>query len=135
MSGWTLVGFLIGLVALILAVPPMLGWSKDRLLFTVGILVVLGAVAWLFGPVPKPYSQVNCGSVAQPKYEWIGTPIDFGPDPLGNGRIGAYDFHDACAHNRSEARVQAGFLGLVGVGVMIIYGNRDRRRRGSQGDD
>jgi hypothetical protein len=130
-----LVAFLIGLIGLILAVPPMLGWGKDQLLFTAGILVVIGGIGWLFAPVQKPYSQVNCGSVVQSKYEWIGTSIDLGPDPLGNGRIGAYDFHEACAHNRSEALAQAGFVGLVGVGMMIVYGHRERRRRHPRGDE
>jgi Na+/melibiose symporter-like transporter len=127
-----LVAFLIGLIGLILAVPPMLGWGKDRLLFTVGIVVFIGAIAFFFAPVQKPYSQVNCGSVVQPKYEWIGTPIDYGPDPLGNGRIGA-DYHEACAHNRSEALMQVGTLFLFGLGMMIVYGQRERRRRDPRG--
>lgn len=135
MSGWTLAAFLIGLFGLILAVPPMLGWSNDRLLFTVGISVVIGATALLFAPIPKPQSQVNCGSIAQPRYEWTGTPMQSWPDPLGTGRTDAYDFRESCAHNRSEALAQVGLVGLLGVGMMITYGYRERRRRDPHGDE
>ncbi len=127
MSGWTLVTFVMGALALIVGVPPMLGWSNERLAACAGLLAVAGAIAWIFIPLPKPDPNVDCGTVAQPKSDWTGETIDI-------GRIGGVemtttpDFHRQCAANRSSAIQQAVVVGLVGVGVVIIYGSRDRKK-------
>jgi hypothetical protein len=86
------------------------------------------AIAWVFVPVPKPYPEVDCGTVAKPKSEWTGEPINLGPGPGGVDLSGPPDFHRQCADNRSTAIQQAVFLGLVAVGVMIMYGSRERKK-------
>lgn len=127
MSGWTLVAFVAGVLGLIVGVPPMLGWSNERLAFSAGLVAVVGAIAWLFIPPPKPHPNVDCGTVAQPKSDWTGDTIAF-------GRVGGMeltttpDFHRQCAANRSSAIQQAVVVGLVGVGVMIVYGSRARKK-------
>src|ERR1700749_866929 len=98
-NGWPLVGFLMGLVALVIGVPPMLGWSNEKLLVALGLGLVCGAIGWLFVPVPKPHAEVDCGSVAHPKNEWTGEPLDFGPGPGGVDMSSYPDFHRQCSGN------------------------------------
>lgn len=128
MTGWVLVTFVIGVVALICAVPPMLGWSNEWLAFWLGLLMFVGAIAWLFVPLPKPVPNVDCGTVAQPKSDWTGEPFDFGSGPGGQEMISAPDFHRQCSDNRSSAVQQAVLLALGGAGVMIVYGSKARKK-------
>lgn len=127
-TGWVLVGFFFGLMALIIAVPPMLSWSNEMLAFTAGLVMAVAAIAWLFVPVPKPDPHVDCGTVVKPKSEWTGEPLDFGSGPGGVDLRTTPDFHRQCADKRSSAIQQAVVLGLVAAGVIVVYGSRERRK-------
>jgi hypothetical protein len=125
LTGWVLVGFIITVAALIIGVPPMLGWSNDRLAFAAGLAMFVAAFAWLFIPLPKPDSNVDCGTIVKPRSDWTGESFNWGPGPLGDVTP---DFHRQCAANRSEGIQQAVLLALAGGGVMVFYGARERKR-------
>jgi hypothetical protein len=134
MKPWEFFAFVLTVIGLCVALPPMLGWSRARLWFAGGLVVFAAAIGSLFLPLPKPVADVNCGTVVDPRNDWTGETmcIDIG----SYQDCSAPDFHRQCGQSRSERIQYAGMVGLGAIGVSIGSGMTERRNlHGSSDSD
>lgn len=121
MKPWEIFGLALGVVAFCLALPLLLGWSRERLWFGGGALLLLGAFALILVPLPHPAGPVDCGTVLAPRHAWTGQSLCAAESNCSNP-----DFHRQCAENRTArwqtiAIVTTGSLAIMTVsGVRVI---------------
>ncbi|MET9485903.1 hypothetical protein [Nocardia sp. NPDC006630] len=120
MKPWEIFGLVLGVAAFCIVLPPLLGWSRDRLWFLGGLLLLTGAVALLFLPLPHPAGSVDCGTVISPRHEWNGSQLCFEPGCI------APDFHVHCDRN-TTARLET--IGVVAAAALVTLALSSRTLR------
>ncbi|WP_067533741.1 hypothetical protein [Nocardia crassostreae] len=130
MKPWEIFGLCLGVAAFCIALPPLLGWRRARLWLLGGLLLLAGAAALLFLPLPHPVGDVDCGTVLHPRHEWIGPPICFDPFSCSEP-----DFRVQCESNRTDRMQIIALLTLGATGIVLLSVRALRRadRTGADG--
>ncbi|MFC9998834.1 hypothetical protein [Nocardia sp. NPDC127526] len=131
MKPWEILGLCLGVAAFCIALPPLLGWRRARLWAVGGLLLLVGAVALLFLPLPHPVGDVDCGTVLHPRHEWTGPPICFDPFSCSEP-----DFRKQCEGNRADRMRIIALIALAGAGIIAlsVLGLRRAERTGRRAE-
>ncbi|MCU1648452.1 MAG: hypothetical protein JWN03_8727 [Nocardia sp.] len=114
MKPWEIFGLVLGVAAFCIVLPPLLGWRRDRLWFLGALLLLTGAVALLFVPLPHPTGSVDCGTVLSPRHEWTGSQLCFEPGCI------APDFRIHCDRNTTSRQETIGTVAAAALLILVL---------------